>query len=125
MIGKVCIYKLIICAQRDFSTVIILSIFRDAVLRIIGECVLVCLAYERILYFDSLENLHIHAELNELYLVELARSSCYVRLVHHTFGGRDRNERQIESGDVLALADGLKVANGYAVLKELYLVETS
>lgn len=45
-----------------------------------------------------------HAELNELYFVELARSCCYVRLVHHAFGGRDRNERQIESGVIVLVA---------------------
>ena len=57
-----------------------------------------------------------HAELNELYFVELARSCCYVRLVHHAFGGRDRNERQIESGVIVSGCKVIKFSRATARL---------
>ena len=118
MVGKVFIYKLIICAQRDFSTVIILSIFCDAVLRIIGECVLTSLAHESVLYVKHFAYVCLNAHAIELHLVEICRSLCHKRLCNQ-IAARNGEQRESKTCDVLSGLNGDHVANSLAVLEEL------
>ena len=117
MVGKVFIYKLIICAQRDFSTVIILSIFCDAVLRIIGDGILTSLAHESVLYVKQCAYVCLNAHAIELHLVEICRSLCHKRLCNHA-AARNGEQRETQTCDVLSCLNGLHIAYSFAVFEE-------